>query len=177
MSAYAAITSLMGTMHLLSQSRRVTNEVEDEVESQVLLIMEKNEHFRTGAKVRLLMILLQTIPHIDYVKEDLSKQRKNNKLQAGNGSIGGSCSLRSDVSTIENNVVGYNIEQELMLHQLTGHSSQMKVISIVWMGGMGKSTSAKRMFSDSSIVNFFEIVNGFQFIIQIMEYWSPIFLN
>ncbi|KAH0647466.1 hypothetical protein KY290_033469 [Solanum tuberosum] len=139
MAAYAAITSLMGTMHLLSQSRRVTNEVENEVESQVLLMMEKNEHIRTEAKARLLMILQQTIPHIDYVKEDLSKQRKNNKLQAArNGSIGGSCSPRSDVSTIENNVVGYNIEQELMLRQLTGHSSQMEVISIVGMGGIDK---------------------------------------
>jgi len=137
--------------------------------------MEKDEHIRTEANERLLIILQQAI---DYVKEELSKQRKNNKLQAArNGSIGGSCSPRSDVSTIENNVVGYNIEQELMLRQLTGHSSQMEVISIVGMGGIGKSTFAKRMFSDSSIVSFFEIINGFQFIIQIMEYWSPIFLN
>ncbi|KAH0647258.1 hypothetical protein KY290_033249 [Solanum tuberosum] len=107
--------------------------------------MEKDEHIRTEANERLLIILQQAI---DYVKEELSKQRKNNKLQAGNGSIGDTCSRQSDVSTIENNIVGYNIEQELMLRQLTGDSSLMEVIPIVGMGGIGKSTLAKRMFSD-----------------------------
>ncbi|KAG5589263.1 hypothetical protein H5410_039777 [Solanum commersonii] len=160
MAAYAAVTSLMRTMHLLSQSsldlqvgnkehleslydkdvqkkvKDLANEVEDEVESQALLIMEKDEHIRKEANERLLIILQQAIPDIDYVKEELSKQRKNNKLQAGNGSVGGTCSPQSDVSTIDNNVVGYNIEQEVMLRQLTGDSFQMEVISIVRMGGI-----------------------------------------
>ncbi|KAH0644343.1 hypothetical protein KY284_032227 [Solanum tuberosum] len=177
MDAYAAVTSLMGTMHLLSQSsldlqegnkehleslydkvgsllefldnsdnelmkdlqkkvKDLANEVEDEVKSQDLLIMEKDEHIRTEANERLLIILQQPIPDIDYVKEELSKQRKNNKLQAGNGSVGGTCSPQSDVSTIDNNAVGYNIEQEVMLHQLTGDSFQMEIISIVGMGGI-----------------------------------------
>ncbi|KAH0647259.1 hypothetical protein KY290_035140 [Solanum tuberosum] len=177
MVAYAAVASLMGTMHLLSQSslnlqegnkehleslydkvgsllefldnsdnelmkdlqkkvKDLANEVEDEVESQALLIMEKDEHIRTEANERHLIILQQAIPDIDYVKEELSKQRKNNKLQAGNGSVGGTCSPQSDVSTIDNNVVGYNVEQEVMLRQLTGDSFQMEVISIVGMGGI-----------------------------------------
>ncbi|WMV40479.1 hypothetical protein MTR67_033864 [Solanum verrucosum] len=198
MAAYAAVTSLMGTMHLLSQSsldlhegkkehleslydkdgsllefldnsdnelmtdlqkkvKDLANEVEDEIESQALLIMEKDEHIQTEANERLLKILQQAIPDIDNVKEELSKQRKNNKLQAGNGSVGGTCSPQSDVSTIDNNVVGYNIEQEVMLRQLTGDSFQMEVISIVGMGGIGKSTFAKRMFSDPSVVNFFDV--------------------
>ncbi|KAH0644345.1 hypothetical protein KY284_032229 [Solanum tuberosum] len=198
MAAYAAVTSLMRTMHLLSQSsldlqvgnkeyleslydkvgsllefldnsdnelmkdlqkkvKDLANEVEDEVESQALLIMEKDEHIRTEANERLLKILQQAIPDIDYVKEELSKQRKNNKLQAGNGLVGGTCSPQSDVSTIDNNIVGYNIEQEVMLRQLTGDSFQMEVISIVGMGGIGKSTFAKRMFSDPSVVNFFDV--------------------
>ncbi|KAH0646493.1 hypothetical protein KY284_034377 [Solanum tuberosum] len=274
MAAYAAVTSLMGTMHLISQSsvdfqegnkecskslyekvgsllefldnsdnelmkdlqkkvKDLANEVEDEVESQVLLIMEKDEHIRTEANEKLLIILQQAIPDIDYVKEELSKQRKNNKLQAGNGSIGGTCSPQSDVSTIDNNVVGYTIElmkylqkkvkdlaneslrkileqaiddtyslkEELIKQRnknnnllagncsvggstsprshvstlendmvghsdeqarvwgelITGHSSLLEVISIVGMGGIGKSTFAKKMFSAPSIVEVFDV--------------------
>ncbi|KAG5589260.1 hypothetical protein H5410_039774 [Solanum commersonii] len=44
-----------------------------------------------------------------------------------------------------------------MLRQLTGDSFQMEVISIVGMGGIGKSTFAKRMFFDPSVVNFFDV--------------------
>ncbi|KAK4729268.1 hypothetical protein R3W88_022256 [Solanum pinnatisectum] len=141
---------------LQKKLKDLANEVEDEVESQALLIMEKDEHIRTEANERLLIILQQAIPDIDYVKEELRKQRKNNKLQVGNGSVGGPCSP-SDVSTIDNNVVGYNIDQEVMLRQLTGDSFQMEVISIVGKGGIGKSTFAKRMFSDPSVVSFFDV--------------------
>lgn len=63
----------------------------------------------------------QAIEDINSVKEELRKQRKNNKMQAVYRSIGGSNSPRLDVSTIENNVVGYNIEQELCINLLETH--------------------------------------------------------
>ncbi|KAH0647260.1 hypothetical protein KY290_033250 [Solanum tuberosum] len=255
MAVYAAVTSLMGTMHLLSQSsldlqegnkkhlkslydkvgslleildnsdnelkkrvkdlanevedevksqvllimeqkeanerlrkileqaiKDIANEVEDEVESQVLLIMEKDEHIRTEANERLLIILQQAIKEanerlrkileqaikdIDSVKEELINQRnKNNNLLAGNCSLGGSTSPRSQISTLEKDMVGHNDEQDMVGHineqgnmrcQLTGHSSQLEVISIAGMGGIGKSTFAKKMFSDPSIVGFFDV--------------------
>ncbi|KAM3270825.1 putative late blight resistance protein R1A-10 [Capsicum chacoense] len=198
MAAYAAVTSLMRTMHLISQSsldlqegnkehleslydavgsllefhdnsddelmkdlqkkvKDLANDVEDEVESQVLLVREKDEHIRTEANERLLKILQQAIENIDSLKQELNKQTKNNKLQARNGSVGHSYSPQLDVSAIENNMVGYNFEQELMLRKLTGDSSEMEVISIVGMGGIGKSTFAKRLFSDPAVVSFFDV--------------------
>ncbi|XP_055819816.1 putative late blight resistance protein homolog R1A-10 [Solanum dulcamara] len=201
MAAYAVVTSLMGTMHLISQSsldlqegnkehleslyekvgsllefldnsdnelmkdlqkkvKDQANEVEDEVESQVVRIMEKDEHIRTEANERLRKILEQAIEDIDSVKEELSKQRNKNKnLLAGNRSFGGSTSPRSRVSSLENDMVGHNDEQASMRGQLTGHSSQqqLEVISIAGMGGIGKSTFAKKMFSDPSIVGFFDV--------------------
>ncbi|KAH0644351.1 hypothetical protein KY284_032235 [Solanum tuberosum] len=231
MAVYAAVTSLMGTMHLLSQSsldpqegnkkhlksfndkvvslleildnsdnelqkkvkdlanevedevesqvllimeqkeanerlrkileqaiKDIANEVEDEVESQALRIMEKEEHIRTEANKRLLIILKQAIGDIDSVKEELIKQRNNNNNSlAGNRSLGGSTSPRSQVSTLEKDMVGHINEQADMRCQLTGHSSQLEVISIAGMGGIGKSTFAKKMFSDPSVVGFFDV--------------------
>nr|XP_016465988.1 PREDICTED: putative late blight resistance protein homolog R1A-3 [Nicotiana tabacum]XP_016465989.1 PREDICTED: putative late blight resistance protein homolog R1A-3 [Nicotiana tabacum]XP_016465990.1 PREDICTED: putative late blight resistance protein homolog R1A-3 [Nicotiana tabacum] len=104
------------------------------------------------------MILQRAIEEVDSVKEELNKLKdNNNNMRAGNFSLGGSSSPRLHVSTLENNMVGHNIEQELMRGQLTGHSSQLEVISIAGMGGIGKSTFAKRMFNDPSIVSFFDV--------------------
>ncbi|KAH0644347.1 hypothetical protein KY284_032231 [Solanum tuberosum] len=199
MAAYAAVTSLMGTVHLISQSsldflesnkecskslyekvgsllefldnsdnelmkdlqkkvKDLANEVEDEVESQVVRIMEKDKHIQTEANERLRKILEQAIEDIDSVKEELVKQRnKNNNLQAGNHLLGGSTSPRSRVSTLENDMVGHSNEQARVRGELTGHSSLLEVISISGMGGIGKSTFAKKMFSDPSIVGFFDV--------------------
>ncbi|XP_049388388.1 putative late blight resistance protein homolog R1A-10 isoform X2 [Solanum stenotomum] len=199
MAAYAAVTSLMRTMHLLSQSsldlqegnkehleslydkvgsllefldnpdnelmkdlqkkvKDLANEVEDEVESQVVRIMEKDEHIQTEANERLRKILEQAIEDIESVKGELSKPRnKNNNLLAGNCLLDGPTSPRSPVSTLENDMVGHINEQANMRCQLTRHSSQLEVISIAGMGGIGKSTFAKKMFSDPSIVGFFDV--------------------
>ncbi|KAH0643682.1 hypothetical protein KY289_034656 [Solanum tuberosum] len=199
MAVYAAVTSLMGTMHLISQSslgfqesnkecskslyekvgsllefldnsdnelmkdlqkkvKDLANEVEDEVESQVVRIMEKDKHIQKVANERLRKILEQAIEDIDSVKEELSKQRiKNNNLVAGNCLLGGPTSPRSRVSTLENDMVGHNDEQARVRVELTGPSFQLEVISIAGMGGIGKSTFAKKMFSDPSIVGFFDI--------------------
>ncbi|XP_059316017.1 putative late blight resistance protein homolog R1A-10 [Lycium ferocissimum] len=196
MAAYAAVTSLMGTIHLISQSNSLhlekdhkehleslyekvssvlefldnsddepmkalqekvedlANEVEHEVESQVLLVMEKDEQVRTEANERLLKILRQAIQDMDSVKKEFIKlQRRNNNLLAGNRSL----SPRLHVSTLEKDMVGHSNERKHMLDLLTGRSSQLQVISIVGMGGIGKSTFAKNMFSDSSIVGFFDV--------------------
>ncbi|KAK4729269.1 hypothetical protein R3W88_022257 [Solanum pinnatisectum] len=199
MAVYGAVTSLMGTMHLISQSsldfeesnkecskslyekvgsllefldnsdnelmkdlqkkvKDLANEVEDEVESQVVRIMEKDEHIQKEANERLRKILEQAIEDIDSVKEELSKTRnKNNNLLAGNCLFGGPTSPRSRVSTLENDMVGHSDEQARVRGELTGHSSLREVISIAGMGGIGKSTFAKKMFSDPSIVGFFDV--------------------
>ncbi|XP_075086708.1 putative late blight resistance protein homolog R1B-16 isoform X4 [Nicotiana tabacum] len=201
------VTSLMGTIHLISQSnldlqdghkdhlkllyekvssllefldtnsddepmkdlqekvKDLAHEVEDKVESHIqreaqkkfLKMLQRVFHLPTKAHERLLKNLQRDIEAIDSIKEELFKQRENNNMQAGNSSLGGSNSLGSHVSTLENNMVGYNDEQASMLRQLTGDSRQLEVISIVGMGGIGKSTFAKRVFSDPSVVGFFDV--------------------
>ncbi|KAH0641640.1 hypothetical protein KY289_032614 [Solanum tuberosum] len=120
--------------------------------------MEKDEHIQKEANERLRKILEQAIEDIDSVKEELSKPRnKNNNLVAGNCLLGGPTSPRSRVSTLENDMVGHSDEQARVRGELTGHSSLLEVISIAGMGGIGKSTFAKKMFSDPSIVGFFDV--------------------
>uniref|UniRef100_A0A0V0ILP2 Putative ovule protein n=1 Tax=Solanum chacoense TaxID=4108 RepID=A0A0V0ILP2_SOLCH len=143
---------------LQKKVKDLANEVEDEVESQVVQIMEKDEHIQTEANERLRKILEQAIEDIDSVNEELRKQRnKNNNSLSRNCSLGGSTSPRSHVSTLENDMVGHSDEQARVRGELTGPSSQLEVISIAGMGGIGKSTFAKKMFSDPSIMGFFYV--------------------
>ncbi|XP_019266316.1 PREDICTED: putative late blight resistance protein homolog R1A-10 [Nicotiana attenuata] len=54
-------------------------------------------------------------------------------------------------------MVGYNIEQTNMLSQLTRDSPELEVIAVTGMGGIGKSTFAKKLFSHPSVLSFFDI--------------------
>ncbi|XP_075109445.1 putative late blight resistance protein homolog R1A-10 isoform X1 [Nicotiana tabacum] len=149
---------------LLKKVKDVAHKVEDEVESHIqreaqkklLKMLQRVFHLPTKAHERLLKILQRAIKDIDSVNKELMKLRENN-MRPGNCSLGASTSSQSHASTLENEMVGYNIEQELILGQLRGHSSQLEVISIFGMGGIGKSTFAKRIFSDPSIVSFFDV--------------------
>ncbi|KAG5589259.1 hypothetical protein H5410_039773 [Solanum commersonii] len=175
MADYAAVTSLMGTVHLISQSsldfqesnkecskslyEKVGSLLEflDDSDNELMKdvqIMEKDEHIQKEANERLRKILEQAIEDIDSVKEKLINQRN---LLAGNCSLGDSTSPRSRVSTLENDMVGHSDEQARVWGELTRHSSLLEVISIVGMGGIGKSTFAKKMFSAASIVKVFDV--------------------
>ncbi|XP_055819818.1 putative late blight resistance protein homolog R1A-10 [Solanum dulcamara] len=229
MAAYAAVTSLMGTIHLISQSnldllegnkehlellyekvgslqelldnsddeqmkdlqkkiKYLANEVEDEIESYIQreslntlpkMLQRATKIFRLPtAQERLFKtfqrateifhlptahdmlhkMLQRAMEDIDSVKEDVLKLKENNNMRAVlDCSIGGISSPRLHVSTFENVMVGYNIEQEFMRSQLKGYSSQLEVISIAGMGGIGKSTFANKMFYDPSILSFFDV--------------------
>ncbi|XP_009772441.2 putative late blight resistance protein homolog R1B-16 [Nicotiana sylvestris] len=102
-------------------------------------------------------ILQRGIENVDSLKEELIKHSHNNTSQAGNASLDDSSSPGLHASTLENDMVGYNIEQANMMSQLTSGSPELEVISVTGMGGIGKSTFAKKLFSHPSILSFFDI--------------------
>ncbi|KAM3270826.1 putative late blight resistance protein R1A-10 [Capsicum chacoense] len=212
MAAYAAVTSLMGTIHLVSQSnmdlledhreqlkllyekvgslleflddetmidlrkeiKNVAEKVEDEVESYIqreaqrtlLKILRRVLHLPTkdnGKLFRFCQRVIEdvdsqrVIEDVDSIKENQQKKKNNNSQIRNNPSLVGSSSPQFHVSSLENDMVGHKIELDCMRSQLRGCSSQLEVISIVGMGGIGKSTFAKKMYYDPSIVSFFDI--------------------
>ncbi|XP_075078313.1 putative late blight resistance protein homolog R1B-17 [Nicotiana tabacum] len=145
--------------NLHAKVKHIANEAEDEVESQMKVVMEEQDGglHQKEALERLFEILQRAIGNIDSLKEEVFKHSQNNNLRAGNSSFGDSSSPRLHASTFENDMVGYNFEQEKMLSQLTSGSTQMEVISVTGMGGIGKSTFAKKLFSHPSVLSFFDI--------------------
>ncbi|XP_022632889.1 putative disease resistance RPP13-like protein 3 [Vigna radiata var. radiata] len=61
--------------------------------------------------------------------------------------------LRRDVEVKD--VVGFVRDSEVVVNQLLGDSSNRKVVSIVGMGGLGKTTLARKVFNKSQVKNHF----------------------
>ncbi|KAH0774349.1 hypothetical protein KY290_011486 [Solanum tuberosum] len=58
----------------------------------------------------------------------------------------------------ENIMVGHENEFEMMLNQLAGGERELEVVSIVGMGGIGKTTLATKLYSDPRIMSHFDIL-------------------
>ncbi|XP_024995368.1 putative late blight resistance protein homolog R1A-10 [Cynara cardunculus var. scolymus] len=55
----------------------------------------------------------------------------------------------------EDNIIGFDVEAREILDRLVGNRKQLDVISIVGMGGLGKTTLAKRAYNDPYVAYHF----------------------
>ncbi|XP_049412279.1 putative late blight resistance protein homolog R1A-10 [Solanum stenotomum] len=58
----------------------------------------------------------------------------------------------------ENIMVGHENEFEMMLNQVAGGERELEVVSIVGMGGIGKTTLATKLYSDPRMMSHFDIL-------------------
>ncbi|XP_049386717.1 putative late blight resistance protein homolog R1A-10 [Solanum stenotomum] len=194
--AYAAVTSLMRTIHqsmeltgcdlqlfyekleslraILEKSCNITGDHEEltileveiievayttedmvDLESRSVFLAQNLEE-RSRAMWEIFFVLEQALECIDStVKQWMATSDSMKDLKPQTSSL---VSLpERAVEQPENIMVGRENEFEMMLDQLARGGRELEVVSIVGMGGIGKTTLATKLYSDPYIMSRFDI--------------------
>lgn len=103
------------------------------------------------------------VPLTKMMKEIISINRELNKIQdledpsstASKSSTSSSPSRRP--ANTEGKLVGLEKDSVMMLERLTGHPSKLQVISVIGMGGVGKTTFTKNLYNDPLAIHHFYV--------------------
>ncbi|PHT36518.1 hypothetical protein CQW23_24218 [Capsicum baccatum] len=117
-----------------------------------LLQSEKKAHERLSDSLQ------QVAEDIDCICKESTKIQDKGKRVSEESLVQDFSSSTNDILNVKINMVGRDDQRKWLLEHLTrSYSGEPKVILIVGMGGIGKTTLAKEIYNDVSILHHFDV--------------------
>ncbi|KAL0384890.1 UNVERIFIED_CONTAM: putative late blight resistance proteinR1A-10 [Sesamum radiatum] len=149
--------SSLSIKDLEGRIRDASFEAQDIIDFHISTQFELSESESCGTMMNLDEVkgLQKVIDELASILEALSKIKDGKEAAPGAGNLGGAGATRS-VASNESALVGLDHDLLHLKDRLTGFSSNLDIISIVGMGGIGKTTLARNLYNDRLIEDRFD---------------------
>ncbi|KAM3321287.1 hypothetical protein P3S67_008489 [Capsicum chacoense] len=139
--------------------KEVANIVEHTIQVRVTeVVLASDENMREKAHERLSDSLQQVAEDIDCIWKESTKIQDKGKQVSKESLVHDFSSSTDDILNVNNNMFGRDDQMKRLLEDLTTcYSGEPKVIPIVGMGGIGKTTLAKEVYNHGSILCRFDV--------------------
>ncbi|KZV24872.1 hypothetical protein F511_14755 [Dorcoceras hygrometricum] len=144
-----------------SEAERSAYAAEDIMESRVVdQILEDSEAESESSSTLFCQDLQKVIEEFDCLKKDVMKLKESDqgiKITEQPKKYATVGSFIRGASDSKNTMVGFDEDLIQIMDTLTGDESNLQILSVVGMGGIGKTTLARHIFSNPLIVNHFDL--------------------
>ncbi|XP_060210048.1 putative late blight resistance protein homolog R1A-10 isoform X2 [Lycium barbarum] len=141
--------------------KEVANDVEYTIQLRLTeTVKGTNKSQKRKARRRFCQSLQRIAGDIDRVLKESTKIQDKGKHASKKSLVQDFSSSAKNILNVKNNMVGRDDQRERLLAELTqysGLSRQLKVIPIIGMGGIGKTTLAKEVYNDAYLCSHFDV--------------------